>query len=196
MHGMDDHSQHHRACHRGGPRGGHRRHGAARGGFGGGFGPGFGRGRRAGRGDVRAAILLLLAEEPRNGYALMQELERRTDGIWRPSPGSVYPALSLLEDEGLVAVQDGGSGRVFELTEPGRAHVEERRAELGEPWRDVAGEIPKESRELRELAVDIVRITMQQVARHSTPEQGARAIALLTETRRGLYRILAGDDDE
>ena len=83
-----------RGRHRGGPRG---------------F-PGFGppRGPRARRGDVRAAILLLLAEEPRNGYQLMQEIERRSDGLWRPSPGSVYPALQQLEDEGLVAPDRGG----------------------------------------------------------------------------------------
>src|SRR4051812_40453247 len=79
-------------------------------------GPGFGlegflggprrRGPRARRGDVRAAVLLLLAEEPRNGYAIMQEIERRTEGVWRPSPGAVYPALSLLEDEGLVRASE------------------------------------------------------------------------------------------
>ena len=72
-------------------------------------GPGFGRGPRARRGDVRAALLVLLAEEPRNGYGLMQEIEARSDGAWRPSPGSVYPALSQLEDEGLV--QRGGVRR-------------------------------------------------------------------------------------
>ena len=83
------------------------------GGPGGPFPPGFpfhrGRGPRARRGDVRAALLALLAEEPRNGYQLMQEIERRSDGAWRPSPGSVYPALQQLEDEGLIRaeVQDG-----------------------------------------------------------------------------------------
>ena len=74
------------------------------------FGP---RGRRAARGDVRAAVLLLLAEEPRNGYALMQEIEERSEGVWRPSPGSIYPALAQLEDEGLVEATKEGSGRVF-----------------------------------------------------------------------------------
>ena len=85
------------AARQGGPgRGRHR--GGPRGGF-----PGFGppRGPRARRGDVRAALLLLLAEEPRNGYQLMQEIEQRSDGLWRPSPGSVYPSLQQLEDEGL-----------------------------------------------------------------------------------------------
>jgi hypothetical protein len=89
-------------------RGGHGRGGHGRGGrrgrppFGPPFGPGFGRGSRARRGDVRAALLVLLAEEPRNGYGLMQEIESRSEGAWRPSPGSVYPALQQLEDEGLV----------------------------------------------------------------------------------------------
>ena len=83
-----------------GPRRGGGRHGGREFGF-----PGFGppRGPRARRGDVRAALLVLLAEEPRNGYQLMQEIEQRSDGVWRPSPGSVYPALQQLEDEGLIA---------------------------------------------------------------------------------------------
>src|SRR5215212_643106 len=107
--------------------------GPRRGGRGGGreFGfPGFGptRGPRARRGDVRAALLVLLAEEPRNGYQLMQEIEQRSDGVWRPSPGSVYPALQLLEDEGLVRVE--GEGRkAYTLTDEGRAYVESHAAE-------------------------------------------------------------------
>src|SRR5215207_10320767 len=90
-----------RGRHRGGPRGGF---------------PGFGppRGPRARRGDVRAALLLLLAEEPRNGYQLMQEIERRSDGVWRPSPGSVYPALQQLEDEGLVHAVEFEGKRAYE----------------------------------------------------------------------------------
>ena len=121
-------------------------------GFGPGFGPPFGpRGRRAARGDVRAAVLLLLAEEPRNGYALMQEIEERSEGVWRPSPGSIYPALAQLEDEGLVEATKEGSGRVFALTDAGREHVESRREELGEPWKAVSGGFPKEAGELRDL---------------------------------------------
>src|SRR3954451_219248 len=99
-------------------------HGPSRGmGFG---GPGARR-SRARRGDVRAAILLLLAEEPRNGYAIMQEIERRTDGVWRPSPGAVYPALSQLEDEGLVRATEHDGRRSYELTDEGRAYAEQRR---------------------------------------------------------------------
>src|SRR3954447_14342321 len=105
---------------RGGGRGRHRRRGPS--------GPwGFkefgARGPRARRGDVRAALLALLAEEPRNGYGLMQEIERRSDGLWRPSPGSVYPALQQLEDEALVRTVDQEGRKLFELTDAGRAHV-------------------------------------------------------------------------
>src|SRR5918995_770602 len=122
------------AMSRGGRGHGHRRGGGR-------DSPGFGppRGPRARRGDVRAALLVLLAEEPRNGYQLMQAIEERSDGVWRPSPGSVYPALQQLEDEGLVAPTEEGR-KAFTLTDTGRAHVEERRDELGAPWDEVKGD--------------------------------------------------------
>jgi DNA-binding PadR family transcriptional regulator len=163
-------------------------------GFGPGFGPPFGpRGRRAARGDVRAAVLLLLAEEPRNGYALMQEIEERSEGVWRPSPGSIYPALAQLEDEGLVEATKEGSGRVFALTDAGREHVEARREELGEPWKAVSGGFPKEAGELRDLMMQLGAAAMQ-VVHAGTAEQRKRAVELLTEARRGLYRILSEDE--
>src|SRR5438034_9290540 len=87
---------------------------------------GFPRGPRARRGDVRAAALILLAEEPRNGYQLMQEIEQRSGGVWRPSPGSVCPALAQLEDEGLVRVEERDDRRTYVLTDAGRAHLDER----------------------------------------------------------------------
>ena len=84
-------------------------------------GPGYAFGRRAGRGDIRAAILALLAEEPMHGYQIIQELTERTGGVWRPSPGSVYPTLQQLEDEELVRESAPESGkRVYELTDDGR----------------------------------------------------------------------------
>ena len=107
-------------------------HGDRGGGFGGPSGsrpggPGsFGRGGRARRGDVRAALLTLLAEEPRNGYRLMQEIEHRSDGVWRPSPGSVYPALQQLEDEGLVRSEETEGRKLFQLTDAGREAAEAR----------------------------------------------------------------------
>src|SRR4051795_6473501 len=119
-----------------GGRGGGHGHGHGRGGHGRGgrrgrppFGSPFGPGMRwAGptrRGDGGAALLVLLAEEPRNGYGLMQEIEHRSGGGWRPSPGSVYPALQQLEDEGLVRSVESGGRRQYELTDEGRAHVDE-----------------------------------------------------------------------
>ncbi|MFL5877620.1 MAG: PadR family transcriptional regulator, partial [Solirubrobacteraceae bacterium] len=132
---------------------GHRRGGRHRGGppggFGGGF-PGFGppRGPRARRGDVRAALLALLAEEPRNGYQLMQEIERRSDGVWRPSPGSVYPALQLLEDEGLVRVSPERGGKEYEITDTGRAEADARPEGVGAPWDAVKGDVGEGAREL------------------------------------------------
>src|SRR6476646_6527723 len=110
-------------------------------GFGWRGGPGFGppgRGRRTRRGDVRAAALLLLEEEPRNGYQLMQEIEERSGGVWRPSPGSIYPALAQLEDEGLVHSEERDGRRSYGLTDAGRAYVEERRDDLVAPWEEMS----------------------------------------------------------
>ena len=178
--------------HRGRP---HRRpHGGQ--GFGPPFGPGFGRGPRARRGDVRAALLVLLAEEPRNGYGLMQEIEARSNGAWRPSPGSVYPALSQLEDEGLVRAEEAGGRKLFDLTDEGRAHVTEHADELGTPWDEVGG--GETVGELRTLVFSVGGAVMQ-VVQAGTEKQAAEAAKVLEETRRSLYRILAGDepgDDE
>src|SRR4051794_41372321 len=106
-----------------------------------GFGYGGRRGRRGGpggrarRGDVRAAALALLTERPMHGYEMIQELEERTDGVWRPSPGAVYPALQLLEDQGLVTADAEAGKRLFSLTDTGR----EEAAKAGDrkPWDDV-----------------------------------------------------------
>jgi DNA-binding PadR family transcriptional regulator len=176
--------------HRGG-RG--RRHGG-RHGFGPPFGgPPFGRGPRARRGDVRAALLVLLAEEPRNGYGLMQEIESRSGGVWRPSPGSVYPALQQLEDEGLVRSVESGGRRQYELTDEGRSYVEEHRDTLAEPWAEVAGEMGSGVFELRSLASQVTAALMQ-VAFAGSEAQVEEAKKVLADTRRALYRILAEDD--
>jgi DNA-binding PadR family transcriptional regulator len=165
------------------------------GGFGpGGFGP-FGRGgrgKRARRGDVRAAILLLLEEEPRNGYQLMQEIEERSGGVWRPSPGSIYPALSQLEDEGLVHSDEAAGRRAFQLTDAGRTYLEENREALGSPWDDVGGDLPEGLIELRKLMMQLGMATMQ-VAQAGDEAQTAEAHKVLEDARRSLYRILAGD---
>jgi DNA-binding PadR family transcriptional regulator len=164
--------------------------------FGGGpFGGRHGRGRgRARRGDVRLALLRLLAEEPRNGYQLMQTIEERSEGRWRPSPGSVYPTLAQLEDEALIRSSEAGGSRRFEITDAGREHLETRSHEPA-PWEptDEDGENPLI--ELGPLVFQIGKAAMQ-VASAGDERQRARAVELLSETRRGLYRILAEDPDE
>lgn len=186
-----------------GPRGRHEHpHGGPRGfrvgdfwdvtagGFGG-FGPRRGR-RRVRRGDVRAATLLLLEEQPRNGYQIIQELTDRTEGVWRPSPGSVYPVLQQLEDEGLVAPEGEGGGRTFRLTDAGATYVNEHRAELGTPWETATGGVSPSSFEFVNVAGQVAA-AVRQVLRAGTEAQVVRATAALTETRRALYRILAED---
>ena len=175
--------------HRGRP--GRRPHGGP--GFGPPFGPGFGRGPRARRGDVRAALLVLLAEEPRNGYGLMQEIEARSNGAWRPSPGSVYPALSQLEDEGLVRAEEASGRKLFALTDAGRTYVSEHADELGTPWEEVGAS--EAVGELRTLVFSVGAAVMQ-VVQAGTEAQAAEAAKVLEETRRSLYRILVGDEPE
>lgn len=159
-----------------------------------GFGGPWGRhGGRRPRGDVRAAILVLLDEEPRNGYGIMQEIEERSAGAWRPSPGSVYPVLQQLEDEGLVRAEQSGERKLMQLTEEGRKYVEERREALGAPWDAAAAGVSEEMMELRTLMWQVAA-AMREVIGTGNPEQHAQARALLDETRRALYRILAGDE--
>jgi len=157
-------------------------------------GYGMPRGPRARRGDVRTAILVLLAEEPRNGYQLMQEIEQRSEGAWRPSPGSVYPALQQLEDEGLVRTEGGEGQRVFALTDAGRAHVAERGDAEPPPW-DAARAYPKGAQ--RELMGQLRQIAMAliQVGQTGSAAQVEQAGRVLAETRRSLYRILADDPE-
>jgi len=165
--------------------------GGMRGGFG--FGPPGRGGRRARRGDVRAAALLLLEEEPRNGYQLMQEIEDRSGGVWRPSPGSVYPALAQLEDEGLIRGDEGTGRRAFQLTDDGRKYVEEHRDALGLPWEQAGGDVPEGLLELRSLMMQL-GVAAMQVAQAGDEAQAAEARAVIDDARRSLYRILAGDD--
>jgi DNA-binding PadR family transcriptional regulator len=153
-------------------------------------GPGR-RGRR--RGNVRAAILLLLEEEPRNGYQVMQEIEQRSEGAWRPSPGSVYPAFQLLADEGLIRGESRDGGNVYELTDAGRAHVEENREQLGNPWQQAADGMPEGVRELMQPLAQ-AGMAARQIIHHGSTAQRAEAAKVLADTRRALYRILAEDE--
>jgi DNA-binding PadR family transcriptional regulator len=151
---------------------------------------GPGPGRRARRGDVRAAVLALLGERPMHGYEMIQELEARTDGVWRPSPGAVYPALQLLEDQGLVTADADAGKRLFSLTDAGRE--EAGKAGDRKPWDDVTEGIDPAQFKLRD-ALGPIAVAARQVAMAGTPEQQAAATELLAETRRKLYAILAED---
>jgi DNA-binding PadR family transcriptional regulator len=161
-------------------------------------GPGWGPRRhgrgRARRGDVRLALLRLLAEEPANGYQLMQAIEERSQGIWRPSPGSVYPTLAQLEDEGLIRSVEADGARRFEITATGRAHLKTR-AEEPAPWEPPAEEADNPLAELAPLVIQIGKATFQ-VASVGDRDQRDQARELLSEARRALYRILAEDGGE
>jgi DNA-binding PadR family transcriptional regulator len=160
--------------------------------FGGPPGGRHGRGPKARRGDVRTAILLLLAEEPRNGYQLMQEIEERSEGVWRPSPGSIYPALQQLEDEGLVRTVQSDGRKLFELTDAGRQFVDERDAELPTPWDEMSGGVSDETAEAATVMRSLV-MAYSQVMQAGNKAQMDEATKILSETRRSLYAILAED---
>lgn len=145
------------------------------------------RGHRARRGDVRGAILALLGERPMHGYEMIQQLEERTGGRWRPSAGSIYPTLQLLEDEGLVTAEELDGRRVFSLTDDGNKAVEERGAEKA-PWE--TGEESSPLGSLRTVAFQVGAAT-RQVGHAGSEEQVSRAVEVLTDTRRRLYAILA-----
>ena len=148
------------------------------------------RGPRARRGDVRAALLLLIEGGAQNGYQLIQEIERRTDGFWKPSPGSVYPALQQLEDEGLVRAVDFEGKRAFELTDEGRAYVTEHRDELGDPFAAATGAVDEGVMDMRGLLIQVGAAAMQVAAAGHTEE----AKRILGDARRALYKVLAEDE--
>ncbi len=154
--------------------------------------PGFPRGPKAGRGDVRAAILALLRESPRNGYQIMSEIEERSGGVWRPSPGAVYPALQLLADEGLIEAEESGGRRTFGLTEAGRRHIEENPETARAAWESMTDGEPGEKPGLLVAAARLGG-SIVQLAHAGTPGQIRAAEQLLERTRSRLYQILAGD---
>lgn len=169
------------------------------GGFGPGFGPGFGGwggpwggpgGRRRAKGDVRAAILSLLAESgPLNGYGIMKAINAKTDGAWRASPGSVYPTLQQLVDEELIVSRGEGRGTEFELTDTGRAYVAENEEELQRAWTAVPQ--PSESATALFESVGKLMGVVGQFRHSATDAQRAAAVEKLDEARRALYLILA-----
>jgi len=179
----------------GGP--GHHHRGRGPWGFGGPPFPGpwfAGGGRpRPRRGDVRLAVLTLLAEQPMHGYQIITELGSRSGGVWRPSPGSVYPTLQQLQDEGLVTVSEEDGRRTFSLTDAGRAEVERTSAGRRAPWEDMAEEADDSAGRLKGLVGQLIAATIQ-VATAGSHDQVAQAEKVLTDARRAMYRLLAEDE--
>jgi DNA-binding PadR family transcriptional regulator len=172
-------------------------------GGGGGFGPGFSfgfgpggrrvhRGRNRGRrGDVRAAILALLTERPMHGYEMIQQIGERSNGLWRPSPGSVYPTLQLLVDEGLiVGTETDGSKKLFELTDEGRAAAAKTATP---PWEEIAEDIDPSHASLRSGVAQLLGAVAQSTYA-ATPEQQERIIEIVNNARREIYNLLGESD--
>ena len=148
-------------------------------------------GARMGRGDVRAAVLALLAESPMHGYQIIHEIEERTNGGWKPSPGSVYPTLQLLADEGLITSTEAGGRKTYALTETGREAAAATDGKSA-PWDGVKAPDPSRQSSLAKSGMLLAQAAAQ-VARGGTPEQAQKATDVLDEARRKLYSILAQD---
>ncbi|MFD3997780.1 PadR family transcriptional regulator [Streptomyces sp. NPDC058548] len=157
--------------------------------FGGGRGHGGGRGR-ARRGDVRASILALLKDRPMHGYEMIKEIGERSDGAWRPSPGSVYPTLQMLEDEGLITSESEGGKKLFTLTDTGRAEAEEG---PDAPWEDAGRGVDWEAmNEIRQAGFGLME-AFGQVWKAGSAEQRKKAVGVINEARKKLYLILADE---
>ena len=147
-------------------------------------------GGRARRGDMQAAILGLLAEEPMHGYQVIQELANRSGGAWTPGPGSVYPTLQAMEEQGLVAGEQDGSRRVFSLTDTGRAAVgspDHDREPM--PWEQIANE--SGPRLALRQSIGTLFAASAQIERTGTSDQVEKAVALIDQARKALYLLLA-----
>ncbi|MGW1076977.1 PadR family transcriptional regulator [Streptomyces sp. NPDC002537] len=168
------------------------------------FGPGFGgpplggprgRGRggpggRARRGDVRASILALLKDRPMHGYEMIQEIAERSGGAWKPSPGSVYPTLQMLEDEGLIESASEGGKKLFTLTEAGRTEAD---AGSQTPWEEVGRGVDWETmQEIRQAGFGLME-AFGQVWKTGSKEQKQKALDVINESRKKLYLILADE---
>ena len=153
-----------------------------------------GRGRRGRmqRGDIRTAVLAILAEEPGHGYDVIQRLEEKTSGAWRPSPGSVYPTLQLLEDEGLLRSVERNAKRVYEITDQGREEATRRVEEAGgTPW-EIAERNDTGVGEFRN-AVRQLLVASKQVSASGNQAQVERMLEILRKARKEIYTMLAED---
>ena len=160
------------------------------------FGPGpAAYGPKVRKGDVRAAALALLAEGPRNGYQIIQEIAERSGGAWKPSPGSIYPTLQQLEDEGLVTADAASGRRTFTLTDEGRAYVTEHADEVSAPWEAMTASADDDENGLKPL-LGQVGTALWQILATGTPSQQAQARKALADLKRKLYGILADDDQD
>ncbi|MGW1720542.1 PadR family transcriptional regulator [Streptomyces sp. NPDC002156] len=164
-----------------------------------GFGPGpwGGRGGRGGprgrarRGDVRASILALLKDRPMHGYEMIQEIAERSGGAWKPSPGSVYPTLQLLEDEGLIVSETEGGKKLFSLTEAGRTAADEG---PDAPWEEAGRGVDWEAlNDIRQAGFGLME-AFGQVWKTGSKEQREKALTVINEARKKLYLILADED--
>ncbi|MER7199278.1 MULTISPECIES: PadR family transcriptional regulator [Streptomyces] len=201
-HGYEhEHGHGHGQCGPGHPgRGGFEGRRAAFGPFGPGFGPGpwgGGRGGRGGprgrarRGDVRASILALLKDRPMHGYEMIQEIAERSGGAWKPSPGSVYPTLQLLEDEGLIASESEGGKKLFALTESGRSAADEG---PDAPWEEAGRGVDWDTlNEIRQAGFGLME-AFGQVWKTGSKEQREKALTVINDARKKLYLILADED--
>ncbi|MFF1689227.1 MULTISPECIES: PadR family transcriptional regulator [unclassified Streptomyces] len=202
-HGYEhEHGHGHGQCGPGHPgRGGFEGRRAAFGPFGPGFGPGpwgGGRGGRGGgprgrarRGDVRASILALLKDRPMHGYEMIQEIAERSGGAWKPSPGSVYPTLQLLEDEGLIASESEGGKKLFSLTESGRSAADEGPEA---PWEEAGRGVDWDTlNEIRQAGFGLME-AFGQVWKTGSKEQREKALTVINDARKKLYLILADED--
>jgi DNA-binding PadR family transcriptional regulator len=159
-----------------------------------GFGPGgemrrgeFRRGHRTRRGDIRTAILMVLTEKSGHGYEIIQAVEERSNGSWRPSAGSIYPTLQLLEDEGLVTAAESDGKRVYAITEAGRTESTRRLEEAGKaPWDEVNTGNWK-------AAIGQLAMAAKQIEMAGTDAQAQEAERILTDARKQLYKLLAED---
>jgi DNA-binding PadR family transcriptional regulator len=163
--------------------------------------PGFGRGKKRSRvphGDIRAAVLVLLSGEPMHGYQIIQEIEEHSGGLWQPSPGSIYPILQQLEDEGLIRIEQNEGRKVAHLTEAGHTYVEDNRAKLEAAWKAVTRDVDERAVAVRSLFALLQQIATasKELARVGTESQLAEAKKLLADTRRRLYLILAEVDTD
>lgn len=148
-------------------------------------------GTRAGRGDVRAAILTLLAETPMHGYQIIHEIDERSAGTWKPSPGSVYPTLQLLADEGLIRAEAESGRKTYSLTEEGREAAQASTRQSA-PWDSPSGARDPRMRTLPKAGIELAQ-AISQVGRSGSPTQVQEAVDVIDQTRRKLFSILAQD---